>query len=671
MRTHSSMATALAAIAFVLMTSLHDVCHAETVARDVYIGEEAHLPCKRTPPVGLDDVIADWGKGGSTFALSSKENKSKIYAGYIGRTEIIPSESYRLVMSDTRENDTGNYGCKFIYGTIPDYTSVDLNVYRQPILTVKTHKVTGEDKQNMATCTVLNAVSDSKLEWKETSGIDGVEGKVRKTMMNGELDYYKLTLNYKATPSFNPVEAVCIYTHHNFHLREELHNRTTYAEATLEFMTTTAPTTTTASQVAPSIDEDEFPENEIKMNVGSNKTFPCKASGNPAPTVTWQLDGNEVETAEDGENSLEIKNAQLENTGTYMCVVSSILGTENRTFTIKVIAKPEMLKPEDESSEHKLTVEMNSLDLQCNAKSNPVSSIEWIFEMEPERPVEDVTETTEGKYTKVSSVSIPHSEFSSEKVTQVVCIAKNEHGSDRRTFAVTKEARPGISSAMIVVVVVVLVVFIIAVVGAVVVHRRAVVARATAGNVESGCAQTLLCVKTPQMESDDKSEPVDDVVKEEDEEEGDEKQHLTEGTVENDAAEQPQDVAEEEKMLESPKKKLNLTGSLGCCRRSRKKLQEDEDDDDVTGNDNKNGDATANGEAATQEDAAAKNAALESISEEKKDNDVINDADSDRDSGKGDTLKPMTTAPNGEEGGANNTDNGNADVTAAATGDNK
>ena len=51
----------------------------------------------------------------------------------------------------------------------------------------------------------------------------------------GEMEYYKLTLTYRATPSFNPVETVCIYTHNNFHLREELHNRTTNAEATLEF----------------------------------------------------------------------------------------------------------------------------------------------------------------------------------------------------------------------------------------------------------------------------------------------------------------------------------------------------------------------------------------------------------------------------------------------------
>ena len=82
-------------------------------------------------------------------------------------------------------------------------------------------------------------------------------------------------------------------------------------------------------------------------HIGSNVTFNCTVSGDPAPAVNWTKDGNLLPFNQNvltnlttGESQLVIRGVRMDDTGKYRCVASNSMGTErSRAAALLVLGK--------------------------------------------------------------------------------------------------------------------------------------------------------------------------------------------------------------------------------------------------------------------------------------------------------------------------------------------
>ena len=87
------------------------------------------------------------------------------------------------------------------------------------------------------------------------------------------------------------------------------------------------------------------------MNIGDNVTaasnttvtIRCPASGVPTPTVSWQKDGARVTQGETllftPDNSLVIKNGDVDASAKYTCSIQSNFGKEDISSVVEIIGK--------------------------------------------------------------------------------------------------------------------------------------------------------------------------------------------------------------------------------------------------------------------------------------------------------------------------------------------
>ena len=82
-------------------------------------------------------------------------------------------------------------------------------------------------------------------------------------------------------------------------------------------------------------------------HIGSNVTFNCTVSGDPAPAVNWTKNGNllpfnqkVLTNLTTGESQLVIRGVRMNDTGKYRCVASNSMGTEkSRAAALLVLGK--------------------------------------------------------------------------------------------------------------------------------------------------------------------------------------------------------------------------------------------------------------------------------------------------------------------------------------------
>jgi len=69
--------------------------------------------------------------------------------------------------------------------------------------------------------------------------------------------------------------------------------------------------------------------------------FTCLFEGNPAPIVTWSLNGKIVQTSEGSttKSSFIVDSARCSNTGKYICTATNIIGTSAKQPMLYVTCK--------------------------------------------------------------------------------------------------------------------------------------------------------------------------------------------------------------------------------------------------------------------------------------------------------------------------------------------
>lgn len=73
---------------------------------------------------------------------------------------------------------------------------------------------------------------------------------------------------------------------------------------------------------------------------GQDFSLPCEVTGDPRPSITWSLSGEELgQNIQVNGNILRVLNARPENSGVYVCVAESSTGTDQAATIIEVERK--------------------------------------------------------------------------------------------------------------------------------------------------------------------------------------------------------------------------------------------------------------------------------------------------------------------------------------------
>ncbi|XP_047438423.1 neurofascin homolog (chicken) a isoform X10 [Mugil cephalus] len=129
------------------------------------------------------------------------------------------------------------------------------------------------------------------------------------------------------------------------------------------------------------------PKNQLIKVIENNRTFlDCPFFGSPLPELRWfkngqgsGLDGGQYRVYNNG--TLEIKRARGEDEGTYTCVASSILGSDNNQVRLQVKEKTRIVR----APEHQSAVRGSTARFDCKVKSDPtlIVSVAWMKDDKP------------------------------------------------------------------------------------------------------------------------------------------------------------------------------------------------------------------------------------------------------------------------------------------------
>ncbi|KAJ7986246.1 hypothetical protein DPEC_G00337960 [Dallia pectoralis] len=119
---------------------------------------------------------------------------------------------------------------------------------------------------------------------------------------------------------------------------------------------------------------------EVVVRVNGSTVLECQVTGSPAPKVTWLKDNEPL--GDDGLHrllshgrSLQVSNAQVTDTGRYVCVAVNLAGGAEKSFHLNVHVPPSIVRASPEN----VTVVVNNLvSLTCEATGFPPPSLSWL-----------------------------------------------------------------------------------------------------------------------------------------------------------------------------------------------------------------------------------------------------------------------------------------------------
>ncbi|XP_034438633.1 hemicentin-1 isoform X1 [Hippoglossus hippoglossus] len=211
--------------------------------------------------------------------------------------------------------------------------------------------------------------------------------------------------------------------------------------------------------VPPQINKNDIPgegltPKEVKIKVNSTLTLECAAEAFPAPALQWYKDGqilrpdNHVSITTNG-RIVQIKHAQVSDTGRYTCVATNIAGEDEKDFDVNIQVPPNFNRPGgvgDTTSppgfggDARDVILNNPISLYCETNAVPPPTLTWYKDGHLLTSGEKVLIMPGGRV-----LQIPRAQ--AEDTGRYTCVAVNEAGEDSIQYDVRVLLPPSIRGA--------------------------------------------------------------------------------------------------------------------------------------------------------------------------------------------------------------------------------
>ncbi|KAI5614770.1 hemicentin-1 isoform X1 [Silurus asotus] len=200
-----------------------------------------------------------------------------------------------------------------------------------------------------------------------------------------------------------------------------------------------------------SIHGDGFGSKEIKIKVNNTLTLECEAQAIPVPTLHWYKDGQILKTDEritvtPNGRIVQIKQAQVSDTGRYTCVATNIAGEDEKDFDVNIQVPPSFQRNGDSGAgitsagEVKDVILNNPISLYCETNAVPPPTLTWYKDGHPLTSSSRVLILPGGRV-----LQIPRAQ--TEDSGRYTCVAVNEAGEDSVQYDVRVLLPPSIRGA--------------------------------------------------------------------------------------------------------------------------------------------------------------------------------------------------------------------------------
>ncbi|KAK3506808.1 hypothetical protein QTP70_028372 [Hemibagrus guttatus] len=203
--------------------------------------------------------------------------------------------------------------------------------------------------------------------------------------------------------------------------------------------------------ISKDIQGEGFAPKEIKIKVNNTLTLECEAQAIPVPTLHWYKDGQILKA--DGRISVtpngrivQIKQAQVSDTGRYTCVATNIAGEDEKDFDVNIQVPPSFQKNGDSGSgilsagEVKDVILNNPISLYCETNAVPPPTLTWYKDGQLLTSSSRVLILPGGRV-----LQIPRAQ--TEDSGRYTCVAINEAGEDSVQYDVRVLLPPSIRGA--------------------------------------------------------------------------------------------------------------------------------------------------------------------------------------------------------------------------------
>ncbi|XP_048833472.1 hemicentin-1 isoform X1 [Brienomyrus brachyistius] len=183
---------------------------------------------------------------------------------------------------------------------------------------------------------------------------------------------------------------------------------------------------------------------QVSVRVGNPVTLQCESNAVPPPTITWYKNGRMVTESGNlqilaGGQMLEIKGAEVSDTGQYVCKAVNVAGQVDKNFHLNIYVPPSIDHPEDERVVETIS---NPVTFVCDASGIPPPSLTWL---KNGRPIENTESLELHILSGGGKLQIARSQLSDGAT--YTCVASNVEGKAQKNYHLTIQVPPSIAGS--------------------------------------------------------------------------------------------------------------------------------------------------------------------------------------------------------------------------------